>query len=154
MVPLLPDYDSIEHPDLYMTGVMARWTVMAASIEASIGMYGNAETPSKLRDVLNIADDYVLSEDTYVNHILKRHGSDSLDPRKSHFLKGFNIKEAIDILLKGDDFFLFPNTSGRGGYIFEKVFDEAIGMSKSGKLQYILKVVIDELGNVITAFPK
>lgn len=46
------------------------------------------------------------------------------------------------------------NTAGRKGYIFEQTFDTPIGASSKGKPLYTLKVVIDENGNVITAFPK
>ena len=42
----------------------------------------------------------------------------------------------------------------REGYIFEQTFTNPIGTSSKGKPLYTLKVVIDEAGNVITAFPK
>lgn len=60
----------------------------------------------------------------------------------------------IDSTLKGDNFILKPNTNGRSGYIFEQTFSKPIGMSAKGKLLNTLKVVIDDSGNVITAFPK
>ncbi len=44
---------------------------------------------------------------------------------------------------------LVPN-----GTIFEKTFVNPIGVSSRGKQLYTLKVVIDEFGKVITAFPK
>lgn len=47
-----------------------------------------------------------------------------------------------------------PNTAGREGYIFEQTFSNPIGTNSKGKPLYTLKVVIDEAGNVITAFPK
>ncbi|BBK78759.1 hypothetical protein [Clostridium butyricum] len=47
-----------------------------------------------------------------------------------------------------------PNTGDRSGYIFEQTFKDAIGVNSKGKSIYTLKVVIDESGNVITAFPK
>lgn len=56
--------------------------------------------------------------------------------------------------MKGENFVVGPNTAGREGYIFEQTFTNAIGTSSKGKPLYTLKVVIDEAGNVITAFPK
>ena len=56
--------------------------------------------------------------------------------------------------MRGDNFVVGPNTAGREGYIFEQTFSNPIGTSSNGKLLYTLKVVIDETGDVITAFPK
>lgn len=56
--------------------------------------------------------------------------------------------------MRGDNFVVGPNTAGREGYIFERLFSYPIGTSSKGKPLYTLKVVIDEAGNVITAFPK
>lgn len=56
--------------------------------------------------------------------------------------------------MTGDNFIVGPNTSGRDGYIFEQTFANPIGISSKGKPLYTLKVVIDEFGNVITAFSK
>ena len=60
----------------------------------------------------------------------------------------------IDSTLTGDNFIVGPNTAGREGYIFEQTFSNPIGTNSKGKPLYTLKVVIDEAGNVITAFPK
>jgi hypothetical protein len=59
-----------------------------------------------------------------------------------------------DKTLTGNNFIVRPNSSGRKGYIFEQTFNNPIGTSSKGKLLYTLKVVIDDVGNVITAFPK
>lgn len=56
--------------------------------------------------------------------------------------------------MKGDKFIVGPNTAGKEGYIFEQIFTNPIGTSSKGKQLYTLKAVIDEAGNVITAFPK
>mgnify|MGYP004492296117 CR=1 FL=1 len=45
------------------------------------------------------------------------------------------------------------HTQGRSGYIFEQTFSYAIGKNSKGKDLYTIKVVIDEYGNVVTAFP-
>ncbi len=109
---------------------------------------------SKLKEVFNTAENYNLSDDTFNNHILDRHGSNSAYNNKSHFNTDFDIKAGIDSTLKGDNFIVKPNTGGRSGYIFEQTFKDAIGVNSKGKPLYTLKVVIDEGGNVITAFPK
>ena len=46
-----------------------------------------------------------------------------------------------------------PNTNNRSGYIFEQTFIKGIGTNSKGKVLYTMKVVIDEIGNVVTAFP-
>jgi hypothetical protein len=109
---------------------------------------------SEFREAFNAADNYSLSEETYENHILNRHGSNSMYRNKSHFNSDFNIKEGISSTLIGDNFIVKSNTGDRVGYIFEQTFENSIGVNSKGKLLYTLKVVIDEYGNVITAFPK
>ena len=64
-------------------------------------------------DAFAAADNYTLTDDTYNNHILPRHGSNSTYSNKCHFDANFDIKAEIDKLLKGDDFILKPNTDGR-----------------------------------------
>ena len=61
---------------------------------------------------------------------------------------------AVSYTHLGDNFIVGPNTAGREGYIFEQTFSNPIGTNSKGKPLYTLKVVIDEAGNVITAFPK
>jgi len=109
---------------------------------------------SKFREVFDLADNYKLSDETFNNHILNRHGPNSVYGNKSHFNAGFDIRDGIDKTLRGDNFVVGPNTAGREGYIFERLFSNPIGTSSKGKPLYTLKVVIDEVGNVITAFPK
>jgi RHS repeat-associated protein len=117
-------------------------------------MISEGGNPSIFDDVFDAADNYKLSNDTYVEHILDRHGPNSTYTNKSHFNSDFDIKSSIDSTLKGDNFIVRPNTNGRNGYIFEQTFNNAIGTNAKGKPLYTLKVVIDDLGNVITAFPK
>ena len=111
-------------------------------------------TGSKFQEVFDVADNYTLSDDTFNNHILDRHGPNSTYGNKSHFNVDFDIRQGIDSTLKGDNFVLRSNTAGREGYIFEQTFANPIGTNNRGKPLYTLKVVIDESGNVITAFPK
>lgn len=101
-----------------------------------------------------MADNYTLSDDVYTNHILDRHGPNSTYSNKSHFMADFDIKDAIDSTLRGDNFIVGPNTNERAGYIFEQTFSYQIGTNSKGQPLYTLKVVIDEAGNVVTAFPK
>ena len=121
----------------------------AKAVEASKGGIG-----SKLQEVLNTADNYKLSDDTFNKHIVKIHGSNSTISGKSHFNADFDIKSGIESTLKGDNFIVKPNTDGRSGYIFEQTFKDSIGVNTKGKPISTLKVVIDEIGNVITAYPK
>ena len=109
---------------------------------------------SKFQEVFDLADNYTLSDDTFDNHILDRHGPNSTYGNKSHFNADFDIRNSIDSTLTGDNFIVGPNTAGREGYIFEQTFSNPIGTNSKGKPLYTLKVVIDEAGNVITAFPK
>ncbi len=115
---------------------------------------GKGGSGSKFQDVFNLAENYNLSDDTFNNHILDRHGLNSTYGNKSHFNADFDIRDGIDSTLKGENFVVGPNTAGREGYIFEQTFTNPIGTSSKGKPLYTLKVVIDEAGNVITAFPK
>ena len=109
---------------------------------------------SKFQEVFDLADNYTLSDDTFDNHILDRHGPNSTYGNKSHFNADFDIRNSIDSTLTGDNFIVGPNTAGREGYIFEQTFSNPIGTNSKGKPLYTLKVVIDEAGYVITAFPK
>lgn len=109
---------------------------------------------SKFQEVFDLADNYTLSDDTFDNHILDRHGPNSTYGNKSHFNADFDIRNSIDSTLTGDNFIVGPNTAGREGYIFGQTFSNPIGTNSKGKPLYTLKVVIDEAGNVITAFPK
>ena len=109
---------------------------------------------SKFQEIFDLADNYTLSDDTFNNHILDRHGPNSTYGNKSHFNADFDIRDGIDSTLRGDNFIVDPNTAGREGYIFEQTFTNPIGTNSKGKPLYTLKVVIDESGNVITAFPK
>jgi len=111
-------------------------------------------TGNKFQEVFDLADNYTLSDDTFNNHILDRHGPNSTYRNKSHFNADFNIIDGIDSTLIGDNFVVGPNTAGRKGYIFEQTFTNPIGKTSKGKPLYTLKVVVDETGNVITAFPK
>ena len=103
---------------------------------------------------VDVARNYSLSDDVYVNHILQRHGPESTYKNKSHFNPDFDIKAGIDSTLRGDNPTVNPNTNDRPGYIFLQTFSEPIGINSKGKPLYTIKVVIDEDGNVITAFPQ
>ena len=73
---------------------------------------------SKFQEVFDLADNYTLSDDTFDNHILDRHGPNSTYGNKSHFNADFDIRNGIDSTLTGDKFIVGPNTAGREGYIF------------------------------------
>ena len=82
---------------------------------------------SKFQEVFDLADNYTLSDDTFDNHILDRHGPNSTYGNKSHFNADFDIRNGIDSTLTGDNFIVGPNTAGREGYIFEQTFSNPIG---------------------------
>jgi hypothetical protein len=95
---------------------------------------------------------------TLRDHIIKRHGPNSTLRDKSKFIPGFNIKGGIDKTLRTPDLVIKntpdPNGNVRKGFIFEKRFPNKIGIDQFGWPVNSLKVVIDENGNVVTAFPK
>lgn len=93
-----------------------------------------------------------LSKNIFNNHILDRHGPNSIYGNKSHLNTDFDIKSGIDSTLKGDNFIIKSNTTGRDGYIFEQIFINPIGTNSKGKSLYTMKVVIDVLENVVSAF--
>lgn len=121
---------------------------------------GSGLKESEIRD---LARRYTLSDQTYICHILDRHGPSSKYKDKTRFEKNFDIKGGIDQTLKDSSSKVMPNTEDkkghiRDGYIFEKTFVVSIGKETrtDGTVAdlYTLKVVIDMSGNVITAFPK
>lgn len=104
-------------------------------------------------EAFKAADNYNLTEEQYRTHILRLHGSNSTNPAKSHFNSSFNIKEGIKSTLKGDNFIVKLGNTGSVRFVFEQTFSNPVGVNTRGKAVYTLRVVIDELGNVITAFP-
>ena len=127
-------------------------TYFVGDVPVLVHNYDNDTTP--FEEPFNAADNYQLSDDTFNNHILDRHGPNSSYSGKSHFNSNFNIRDGIDSTLTGDNSILKPNTNNRDGWIFEQTFSYSIGEDPRGRSLYTLKVVIDPLGNVVTAFPK
>jgi peptidoglycan hydrolase-like protein with peptidoglycan-binding domain len=114
---------------------------------------------SKLEEVSQLAKHFKLDDTVFNDHILKRHGFLSTWVGKSKFKAGFDIKVGIGDTLKSSDSIIKPNTAdalgnARPGYIFEKKYSYQIGVDKKGNPLYTLKVVINEAGEVVTAFPK
>ena len=109
---------------------------------------------SELNKVNNIANNYTLDNRTLNDHILERHGPESTVTDKSKFNSNFDIKTGIDQTIKSPDAILKPNTANRSGYIFEKNFQSPIGVDPYGRDVNVLKVVMNDNGKVITAFPK
>ncbi|WP_442560335.1 hypothetical protein [Catonella sp.] len=71
---------------------------------------------------------------------------------KSKFVKNFDIKWAIKETLTSSASTISNNINGRKGYIFIKNFYGKIGTEGIKSLNK-MKVVIDEYGNVVTAYP-
>lgn len=84
---------------------------------------------------------------------MERHGPASTVPGKSRFVKDFDVRAGIDFALKSPDARIRANTEGRRGYLFEATYRTKIGISLEKKPLRTLRVVIDEAGRVITAFP-
>lgn len=108
------------------------------------------------------ADRYILSNRTLFEHILARHGYKTTVPGKSRFVKDFDVRAGIDFALKSRDARIRANTDGpengaatrgRRGFIFEVTYHKKIGVSPEKKPLKTLRVVIDEAGRVVTAFP-
>lgn len=118
----------------------------------NLGIWTHNSCGDAFKTVFKIADNYKLTDYQFKNHILKLHGANSQIAMKSKFFRSFSIKKGIDDTLKGGDSFVIPNTIGRPGFIFIKKYDTPIGYVNGKEANY-LKVVIDETGRVITAFP-
>ena len=71
---------------------------------------------------------------------------------KSKFIKNFDIKKAIKETLTDSKSIVSLNTNGRKGFIFIKNFGEKISTEGDKSLNR-MKVVIDEYGKVVTAYP-
>lgn len=115
-----------------------------------------SETPAEAalrKRARRAADRYVLSNKVYFGHILARHGPEATLPGKSRFLKGFDVRAGIDFVLKSPDARIRESTEGRRGFLFEEHYRTSIGISPEKKKLKTLRVVIDEQGRVITAFP-
>lgn len=114
----------------------------------------SAEGTSKLAEVDQTAKNSTLSDETYSNHILDRHGPNSTVAKKSVFNSSFDIRQGISDTLSSPNSLIRPNSFGRSGYIFENTYENPIGINKFGSPINTLKVVLGEDGSVITAFPK
>lgn len=110
----------------------------------------------KASDILEagrkLAKKYTLSDSVYRDHIVKLHSFYSKEKNKSKFIKNFDIKKAIKETLTDSKSIVSLNTNGRKGFVFIKNFGEKIG-TEGGKSLNRMKVVIDEYGKVVTAYP-
>lgn len=120
----------------------------------------NAKSPQELEEEAALrkrarraAGRYALSNKTLFDHILARHGYKTTVPGKSRFVKDFDVRAGIDFVLRSPDARIRANTEGRRGFIFEVTYHKKIGISPEKKPLKTLRVVIDEAGRVITAFP-
>lgn len=97
---------------------------------------------------------YTLSNATFKDRILAKHGPDSKYSNKPHFDSEFDIKSGIDSTLTGNYSRVSPTTAGRKGTIYERSYSNPIGTNCKGKPASTLKVIVGEDENVVTAFPK
>lgn len=110
-----------------------------------------SKATSELAKISRLAKNYKLTNNTYVKHILERHGPRSTWRNKSKFVEGFNIKDGIRSTLTSDSV-IKNNTNSREGYIFIKNFNRTIGYDGKKPLKN-LKVVLSKDGYVTTAYP-
>lgn len=115
---------------------------------------GSVDKAVDAKKAIDVANNYKLDDKRFTEHILENHGPQAVKSKKSKFYEHFDIRESIDDTLKGSFIdSIGPNTHGRPGYIFEKVYKYPIGVDYDGTVLYKIRVVIDEAGNVKTAFP-
>lgn len=96
---------------------------------------------------------YKLTDEQFIEHIVKRHGPESIYPWRSKFSKGIDIRSYIHDVLTDANSRSLANTGGRPGRIIIKSYPYTIGFNAKGKPLNAIKVVLDEYGNVITAYP-
>lgn len=102
--------------------------------------------------IRKVAKGYNLGDDVFRNHILYRHGFNSKVKGTSKFIKNFDIKNAIKRTLTDGTATVSANSNNRYGYVFIKNFYSKIG-TDHGKSLNRLKVVINNRGHVVTAYP-
>lgn len=111
---------------------------------------------NKTSDILEagrkLAKRYTLSDSVYRDHIVSLHSFYSKEKDKSKFIKNFDIKKAIRETLTDSKSIVSQNTNGRPGFIFIKNFGKKIGTEGNKSLNR-MKVVIDQYGKVVTAYP-
>jgi RHS repeat-associated protein len=89
-----------------------------------------------------------------MKHVLDRHGPNSTAKNVGRWSKGTSettIRGQIDEAARKG--LARPNTQGRPGEIREYDFGRTIGTNSKGEPTSRLRVVVDELDNLITAFP-
>lgn len=106
---------------------------------------------SKLAEISKLAKNCKITKST-LSHIELRHAPSSKE-NAGKFASSFykNIENEIRLMLKNDTV-IRNNTRGRSGYIFEKSYNKVIG-KENGKNLYKLRVILNEKGYVVTAFP-
>jgi len=89
-----------------------------------------------------------------LEHIVGRHWSTSDAANAGKFApgtKGRDLKAMTDEAARRGAF--RPNTQGRPGHIFEHAYPHTIGTSRAGEPTSRLRVIVDNDGRVVTAFP-
>jgi len=112
----------------------------------------NAAT-STLARVSDLARRAKITDKFFNDKVLRFHGPTSTIPRKSRFSSAFDIRSGIRRTLDSSDSLILPNTQGRAGSILIRDFGGPIGTNVRGNPVNRLKVVIDDFGNLVTAFP-
>jgi LysM repeat protein len=85
--------------------------------------------------------------------VMRVHGPQSTIANKSLFSEGFDIKAGIETTLRSPETLFLPNTQGRAGTILIRDFGQSIGTTSRGAEVTRLKVVMDQFGKLVTAYP-
>ena len=84
-------------------------------------------------------------------HVIENHGPNSTILNKSKFDNDFDIIKGINNALTNTNSTNTPTTNGRS--IIEYTYKNPIGTNSNGKLINTIRVIVDALSRVITAYP-
>ncbi len=108
---------------------------------------------SALAGASDLARSAKITDEFITNKVLRFHGHGSSIAGKSRFARDFDIRAGIRQTLDSPESLILPNTGGRPGSILIRDFGQPIGVNPRGNPVNRLKTVIDESGNIVTAFP-
>jgi DNA-binding PadR family transcriptional regulator len=103
--------------------------------------------------VKSILDRAVISRKQIDSHIIPAHGFASNMPHKSKFVEHFSIKRGVKDTINHSDTVISRDIHDDTRLILEKDYGRTIGYDSLGNPTNILRVVMQDNGFVITAFP-
>ncbi|MFT8600409.1 MAG: hypothetical protein ABF709_09465 [Leuconostoc pseudomesenteroides] len=127
-----------------------------AADSLAAGVKAGAKEAKKLSEsVKNQAKNLVNSKTISqrgMSHVFEGHVTGVPKKGTSIFNKNINVKELIRDTLTDSGSKISINTGNRSGFVFEKRYAQIIGYTGNKEL-HTLRVVIDEKGELVTAFP-